>query len=224
MDRANRGFPPDRNMCFNHALAFSEYSPSGCMVIRTLADFTHFRSHPMTEPITERFHRNANGPPDRDIRPIMRLRTSATVPLTACISKRPLSVVIFRKLSYDRTDYRAFSQEREWTPDRWHPPDRDMGPIMRLRTSGKVTLTACISERTRDYVRLQETIPYFKTISADLNLRTKELTAGRCSVVPLPKQIRIPPGSFNTFINKNNRAPISPIPRTMGQATGGRLL
>ena len=63
----------------------------------------------MTEPITERFHRNANGPPDRDIRPIMRLRTSATVPLTACIS-----------------------------------------------------------ERTRDYIRLQETIPYFKTIKAPL--------------------------------------------------------
>ena len=67
----------------------------------------------MTEPNTERFHRNANGPPDR-----------------------------------------------------WHLPDRDMSPIMRLRTSGKVSLTACISERTRDYIRLQETIPYFKTIKA----------------------------------------------------------
>ena len=74
----------------------------------------------MTEPNTERFHRNANGPPDR-----------------------------------------------------WHLPDRDMGPIMRLRTSGKVSLTACISERTKDYIRLQETIPYFKTIKA------RTLTLGR---------------------------------------------
>ena len=122
----------------------------------------------MTEPNTERFHRNANGPPDR-----------------------------------------------------WRPPDRDIRPIMRLRTSATVPLTACISERTSDSIRFQETIPYF---SANLNLRTKELTAGRCSVVPLPKQIRVPSGSFNTFINKNNQAPIGPISRTMGQATGGRLL
>ena len=74
----------------------------------------------MTEPNTERFHRNANGPPDR-----------------------------------------------------WHPPDRDMGPIMRLRSPNAVPVAACLSERTRDYIRLQETIPYFKTIKA------RTLTLGR---------------------------------------------
>ena len=67
----------------------------------------------MTELITERFHRNANGPPDR-----------------------------------------------------WRPPDRDIRPIMRLRTSATVPLTECISERTSDSIRFQETIPYFKTIKA----------------------------------------------------------
>lgn len=67
----------------------------------------------MTEPITERFHRNANGPPDR-----------------------------------------------------WRPPDRDIRPIMRLRTSATVPMTECISESTSDSIRFQETIPYFKTIKA----------------------------------------------------------
>ena len=105
----------------------------------------------MTEPITERFHRNANGPPDR-----------------------------------------------------WRPPDRDIRPIMRLRTSATVPLTACISERSSDSIRFQETIPYF---SANLNLRTKELTAGRCSVVPLPKQIRVPTGLFNTCLLYTSPSP-----------------
>ena len=67
----------------------------------------------MTEPNTEHFHRNANGPPDR-----------------------------------------------------WRPPDRDIRPIMRLRTSARVPLTECISECTSDSIRFQETIPYFKTIKA----------------------------------------------------------
>ena len=67
----------------------------------------------MTERITERFHRNANGPPDR-----------------------------------------------------WRPPDRDIRPTMRLRTSATVPLTECISECTSDSIRFQKTIPYFKTIKA----------------------------------------------------------
>ena len=74
----------------------------------------------MTEPNTERFHRNANGPPDR-----------------------------------------------------WFPPDRNMASVVRLRSPNAVPVAACLSERTRDYIRLQETIPYFKTIKA------RTLTLGR---------------------------------------------
>ena len=59
----------------------------------------------MTEPITERFHRNANGPPDR-----------------------------------------------------WHPPDRDMGPIMRLRSPNAVPVAACLSEHTKRSIHFQKTI------------------------------------------------------------------
>ena len=59
----------------------------------------------MTEPNTERFHRNANGPPDR-----------------------------------------------------WYPPDRDIGPFMPLRSPNAVPVAACISERARDSIRFQETI------------------------------------------------------------------
>ena len=128
---------------------------------------------------------------------------------------------IFRKSCNDRTEYRAFSQEREWTA-------RPVASARSGHSSNHATAylghspTDCMHIRaTSDSIRFQETIPYF---SANLNLRTKELTAGRCSVVPLPKQIRVPSGSFNTFINKNNQAPIGPISRTMGQATGGRLL
>ena len=132
---------------------------------------------------------------------------------------------IFRKPSYDRTDYRAFPQEREWTPR----------PVASARSGhGSNHATAHLGQSHTDcmHIRTHQRLhpssgnhPILQNDqSADLNLRTKELTAGRCSVVPLPKQIRIPPGSFNTFINKNNQAPIGPIPRTMGQATGGRLL
>ena len=132
---------------------------------------------------------------------------------------------IFRKPSYDRTDYRAFSQEREWTAR----------PVASARSGhGSNHATAHLGQSHTDcmHIRTHQRLhpssgnhPILQNDqSADLNLRTKELTAGRCSVVPLPKQIRVPSGSFNTFINKNNQAPIGPIPRTMGQATGGRLL
>jgi len=47
----------------------------------------------MTEPNTERFKRNANGPPDRWLPPdrnmasIMRLRSPNAVPVAACLSE-----------------------------------------------------------------------------------------------------------------------------------------
>ena len=59
----------------------------------------------MTEPNTERFHRNANGPPDR-----------------------------------------------------WHPPDRDMGPIMRLRSPNAVPVAGLLSEHTKRSIHFQEII------------------------------------------------------------------
>ena len=59
----------------------------------------------MTESIAERFHRNANGPPDR-----------------------------------------------------WLPPDRDMGSIMRLRSPNAVPLAACLSEHTKHSIHFQEII------------------------------------------------------------------
>ena len=132
---------------------------------------------------------------------------------------------IFRKSSYDRTEYRAFSQEREWAAR----------PVVSARSGHWALHALAFSECSPSgcmYIRTRQGFHPFSgnhpilqnDQSADLNLRTKELTAGRCSVVPLPKQIRVPSGSFNTFINKNNQAPIGPIPRTMGQATGGRLL
>ena len=59
----------------------------------------------MTESITERFHRNANGPPDR-----------------------------------------------------WRPPDRDMGPFMPLRSPNAVQVAACLSEHTKHSIHFQEII------------------------------------------------------------------
>ncbi len=132
---------------------------------------------------------------------------------------------IFRKSSNDRTEYRAFSQEREWTA-------RPVASARSGHSSNHATaylgqsLTDCMHIRTHQGLHPSSgNHPILQNDqSANLNLRTKELTACRCSVVHLPKQIRVPSGSFNTFINKNNQAPIGPIPRTMGQATGGRLL
>ena len=132
---------------------------------------------------------------------------------------------IFRKPCYDRTEYRAFSQEREWTA-------RPVASARSGHESNHATaylgqsLTDCMHIRTHHGLHPSSgNHPILQNDqSSDLYLRSKELTAGRCSVVPLPKQIRVPSSSFNTFINKKNQAPIGPISRTMGQATGGRLL
>ena len=57
----------------------------------------------MTEPITERFHRNANGPPDlwlppdRNMGSIMRLRSPNTVPVAAWLSEHTKRSIHFQE-------------------------------------------------------------------------------------------------------------------------------
>ena len=57
----------------------------------------------MTEPIAERFHRNANGPPDqwlppdRNMASIMRLRSPNAVPVAACLSEHTKRTIHFKE-------------------------------------------------------------------------------------------------------------------------------